>query len=290
MNNAGNDRLAQEVEQLRQRLAELEQERHAERRARQALRRRSLLVAAVAVAGVAGVALASSPCANGLPFCFAPNEPALASEVNANFAALKTWLEAKVGGTGTVAAPNGDITTGRISTSSIAPRYQNWNSFAVGAGGAGVVNDDANYKALMVVGNTSAGSDRKVNIYDDLAVNSDVSVGASLTVNGAFVRSGYQVACAAGESGYHFGFCCRINVRTGAAECRNGVDTGFSSWGGVQALFAATTEGHYSLSCIGHRSSANWPLCCRTNNAGTTECKVSVAGGPLAWSNAASPW
>jgi hypothetical protein len=232
------------------------------------------------------------PCTNGIPFCFAPNDPALASEINLNFAALKTWLEAKVGPTGTLASPSGDITTGRIVTTGVAPAYQNWTTFPVGAGTAGIVNDNVSFKALMVVGNSSAGGKRKVQIYDDLYVSSDVVVGGagSLTVNGPVVRNGYAVACAAGESGYHFGFCCRINVRSGAAECRNGNNTTFSSWGTAGTLFAASADDHYSLSCMGHRGAANWPLCCRTNNAGTTECKVSAVGGPLSWADVPNPW
>lgn len=290
MNSHDPDRLATEVEQLRQRLHELEQERHRERHARAAARRRAMLLAAVAVMGLAGVAFASSPCANGVPFCFAANDPALAAEVNANFAALKTWLEAKTGPTGALASPSNTITTGKVIAGSYAPTYSDWNSFVQGAGGAGIVNDNANYRALMVVGNASAAGERKVQIFDDLSVSSDVVVGASLTVNGPVVRSGYQIACAPGESGYHFGFCCRINVRNGAAECKNGQNTNFSAWSAAGALFAAGADGHYSLSCMGHRTSANWPLCCRTNNAGTTECKVSATGGPLAWADAASPW
>ncbi len=125
-----------EVQDLRRRLGELEAERHTEGRACLGFRRRAFTLGAVALAAFAGVALASTPCANGVPFCFAPNEPALASEINSNFAALKTWLEAKVGPTGTLATPSGDITTGRVVTAGVAPAYQNWNTFVVGAGGA----------------------------------------------------------------------------------------------------------------------------------------------------------
>lgn len=55
------------------------------------------------LAGLVGsVALAANGnCPNGMPFCFAPDSPALASDINMNFAQLKEWLEQKVGTTGT---------------------------------------------------------------------------------------------------------------------------------------------------------------------------------------------
>jgi hypothetical protein len=54
-----------------------------------------------AAATVAGAA--NGNCPNGLPYCFAPDTPALASNVNWNFAQLKEWLEQKVGTSGTAA-------------------------------------------------------------------------------------------------------------------------------------------------------------------------------------------
>jgi hypothetical protein len=46
-------------------------------------------------------------------------------------------------------------------------KYENWGSF--GDGGAAIVNDNGTYKALMLVGNNSAGSGRRhVYVYDDL--------------------------------------------------------------------------------------------------------------------------
>lgn len=277
MNHPELVRLLQEVQQLRQRVGELEAERRGPQRPRRG--RRAVVLVAAALAVVAGAAWANSvPCSNGIPFCFGPNDPARAVEVNANFAALKTWLEAKVGPTGTVASPNGTVTTSRVVTAHYAPSYADWNSFTTGAGGAGIINDNVNYRALMLVGNSSAGGARQVQVYDDLHVN------------GRLVQGGYEVACAAGEAGYHFGFCCRMNRRTGEAECKNGTTTAFSAWGGAIALFGASSVDNYSLSCMGHRGSANWPLCCRTNSAGTTECKVSAVAGPLAWTGTPNPW
>ncbi len=57
----------------------------------------TLLVATVAVADPS----VSLDCPGGDLFCFDPNTPARASEVNHNFAQLKQWLEQKVGDAGT---------------------------------------------------------------------------------------------------------------------------------------------------------------------------------------------
>ncbi len=280
-----------ELAALRARLGELE---HAQAQRRVARRRAWVALTSVCVAGLGGVAFAASPpCTNGIPFCFQANSPALATEMNTNFAQLKTWLEAKTGGTGTAAAPSRDISTpgnitgAKLTATGYAPAYQNWNTFqtsGTGAGGAGIVNDNVSYRALMVVGNTSGGGARHISLFDDVTVN------GALTVGGRVISSGYEVSCATGTSGYHFGFCCRMNKRTGATECKHGTSTSFTAWANVTTPFAATTDGSYSLSCAGHGSSANWPICCRTEASGATSCMVSISGGPLIWSATPAPW
>ena len=79
------DELANEVEQLKQRLVLLER--------RKRLRARWLAVMVLAAGSVAFAQLT----------VFTPDTPALASEVNGNFNQLKTWLEQKVGPVGTAA-------------------------------------------------------------------------------------------------------------------------------------------------------------------------------------------
>ncbi len=54
----------------------------------------AILLAAVTVSAEPSVSLI---CPDGELYCFEENTPTLASEVNHNFAQLKTWLEAKVG-------------------------------------------------------------------------------------------------------------------------------------------------------------------------------------------------
>jgi hypothetical protein len=105
-----------ELEALRTRLAEVEREQAEQRANRRTLRRR---VAAVAIVGavIAGTAYAANGnCPNGMPVCFAADTPALASDVNLDFAQLKQWLETKVGPvdagtiTATGATVNGTLT------------------------------------------------------------------------------------------------------------------------------------------------------------------------------------
>ena len=94
--------------------------------------------------------------------------------------------------TGNVSAGAGVSATGNVlaTDSVIAPRlngalkpsYQTWSGGSTGDGGAGIVNDNGTYKALMVVGNNSEGGDRKVELYDDVSVNSDLRVNSNLTV------------------------------------------------------------------------------------------------------------
>ncbi len=273
MTRQPDDVLHAELALLRARLEAVERKEAARSRRAKALGLGALLC--VATAGYA----ASPVCANGIPFCFQQDEPAIAAELNTNFAQLKAWLEAKVGGTGTVAAPSRDITTtGVVRAGAYFPVYQAWGATTPGGGGAGIVNDQGAYNALMLVGNNAAGGPRVVQVHDELQVA------------GRVLSNGYDVSCAGGESGYHFGFCCRMNVRNGATECKNGTTTTFASWNQTTTPFAAGTAGPYSLDCAGHRSSANWPICCRTDVNGATSCVHSPTGGPLAWQAATSPW
>jgi hypothetical protein len=109
-----------ELREVRQRLAELE--------ARSAPRKglpRARLFAMVAVAALFGAGVASAAdgnCQNGLPVCFAPNTPAMAYDVNWDFATLKQWLETKVGqvDAGVIIAAPARIQTGTTANASAA--------------------------------------------------------------------------------------------------------------------------------------------------------------------------
>jgi hypothetical protein len=275
------DAVLKELQELRNRLAEVE------RRPRM---RPWMIAGAVAGVMVAVNALASSVCPNGIPYCFNANEPALASEVNADFAALKTWLEAKVGATGALATPSPDITTRNINAGVItanmsnalaySPAYSTWGTYATGAGGATIVNDNnvSNYRALVIQGNNSAGGTHKIKMLDDV------------DVNGVVTSTAYDVTCAGGRSNYHYAFCCRMNIRTGLTQCKNASNSQFTSWDAntLTTPFSAGPDGHYSLDCTGTIDNVNWPVCCRAAADGTVQCVTSINGGPLTWTTAAN--
>jgi hypothetical protein len=134
--------LLAELEQVKSRLADLEA-----RTAPPAVRRtaRGGLVLAACVGLLGGVAAAASgACPNGLPFCFAGDTPALASQVNHNFAQLKEWVEQKVGASGT-----SDVTITGLTALTAAVRVQTGttSNTATAAGKpmfiSGVINDGA---------------------------------------------------------------------------------------------------------------------------------------------------
>lgn len=100
-----------DVAELAARVERLEA-REAQRVAATRRRVRWLAGASVLALVIAPLALAANgACPNGLPFCFAADAPALASEVNTNFAQLKEWVELKVGpvDAGTVTASGATI-------------------------------------------------------------------------------------------------------------------------------------------------------------------------------------
>ena len=120
--------LIAELADVRARLATLEAERA---NARRRVRRVTGLAVLAALVGTAASA-ASGACPNGMPFCFNPDEPALASQVNMNFAQLKEWLESKVGTVGTGVK----ITTGATvspTVPSLAPPAQATRALFVSA-------------------------------------------------------------------------------------------------------------------------------------------------------------
>lgn len=83
-----------ELAHLEARIATLEAERAASHRR---TRRGLIAVVVVAAFGSVGVFAADGNCPNGLPFCFTSGSPALAGQLNHNFAQLKEWLERKTG-------------------------------------------------------------------------------------------------------------------------------------------------------------------------------------------------
>jgi hypothetical protein len=105
---------------LEQRLAELEHHVESTRRLH---RRLGVGLVALVLFGVGSAFAANGACPNGLPFCFNPDEPARASDVNTNFLQLKEWLEAKTGlvssngiSTATAASFTGGVTMSGATT------------------------------------------------------------------------------------------------------------------------------------------------------------------------------
>lgn len=215
---------------------------------------------------------------------FQPDTPALASDVNGNFAQLKTWLETKVGVvtnagiTATTVNATGITTTtlnattatvsGTLSATAYLPAYGNWNSLSTyGAGGAGIVNDNGAYQTLMLVGNTSSGSGgRQVKVFDDLTVGNRLFIQGSggNTLHNCKVRSanGYVASCAGGEvaisgggncpwTGDSYTFASSVPWSGGSAAGDNTMPTGWRTdclvWGGANNHLAPTPA--YAVCC-----------------------------------------
>jgi hypothetical protein len=65
------------------------------------------------------------------------------------------------------------------------PKYQTYSTSHTGDGGATIVNDNGSHKTLMILGNTSAGGDREVKMWDNVTVNKNLSVTGSISTNGS---------------------------------------------------------------------------------------------------------
>jgi hypothetical protein len=261
------NRLVAEVEALRTRVLELEQQRR---------RRHRFLIAALVVGATA---------AWGQLVTFNADQPAQASQVNGNFTQLRSWIEAKVGplGAGT-GRQNVDI----VGTTSLT------GPTTVNAG-------TGNARAMLITG-TAAFREPIIDVRHDnqtqgvgLGWGSVVATGSaadvSLTLgakgNGRVYADnfqinqqyGYELSC--GESSYSGGlqgnpFCCRVNEYNGEVICAMASNPNPLTWGNAAFAYSgmgATTPGRYGLSCVAGAPGANYPFCCRINkNTGSAFC------------------
>lgn len=86
--------------------------------------------------------------------------------------------------------------------------YTNYQSGAVaglgngatGIGGAGIWNDNGTYKTLMIIGNTSAGGNRQVSIWDALTVNGPIQATGQIGMSGLLTSTVGSLGSAAGNS------------------------------------------------------------------------------------------
>jgi hypothetical protein len=115
--------------------------------------------------------------------------------------------------------------------------------------------------------------------------------GSTVDVTGRLQRDEYQVSCAEGLSSLQNPYCCRLNVRTGATDCKRSLDTQWGNWNAISSPFGAGSAGPYSLSCTQWVGGVNYPSCCRADSTGHVDCAYNtnnVLQG--AWTPAASPF
>lgn len=196
--------LQQELTQLRERVSALE--------ARDARRRRWILGLVAASFVMAPLAIAANGnCPNGLPNCFVANNPALAAQVNHNFAQLKEWLELKVG----TVATNVTISTPTTINSTLDVPGAVANGGNITASGAlsarsMTIATTANVNgAFSAIGASSIGS--TLTVAGATTLNSTLNVSGATTVNGNFSAPNNQ----------HEG-CYDTAYECGWLQCANG--------------------------------------------------------------------
>lgn len=109
-------------------------------------------------------------------------------------AAFSGPTQAPPSGSGAISVNGSNVgVNGSITGNAFIPGYASWNAYGTGGGGAAIYDDNGTYKALMIVGNNSAGGNREVGIWDDLSVN------GNLTVSGTFSGSSYTGTVGAGN-------------------------------------------------------------------------------------------
>lgn len=217
--------LLAELDALRHRVGELERRRA----------RRPVLVAfAVGVALAAGGTFAANGnCPNGLPFCFAANEPARAAQVNHNFAQMKEWMEAKIGDAGTpgvqatsVTATNLTVNGGRLTGNNAASNfhidpagarlYLNWfggnDGLVFGNGAQGQVARLTSGGTMSLNGGLNGAGSLCIKPVD-CAWEGQFTCGGSGTCSSGKVMIGFQDGT--GCSAVNQAWCCRLALSTG---------------------------------------------------------------------------
>ena len=112
--------------------------------------------------------------------------------------------------------------TGQITgTYGLTPSYVAWATYGTGAGGAAIYNDNVNYNALVIAGNSSSGA-RRVTIglapADNLTVNGNTSMSGGLAVAGNVTVNN----SATGGNGYihinNIGTGCSASIASSGAD------------------------------------------------------------------------
>lgn len=221
--------LATELRQVRAELDALKGRRRAGRR--------TLAAGLVALSALAAAGLAhASTLTDGL-YVFVANEPAVATEINANFSTLRQYLRNKVGQ---------DLTSQNVAVP---------GTLSAGATTVG---------SLSTGGSVSAGS---------LTVSGATVLSGTTVYNGYELSCG-ESSFSSSLNG--FAFCCQLNVRNGETKCNLATTGGATSWSGSSFVYpnlGATTLGRYHLSCVAGAPGANYPFCCRMDAlTGSTVC------------------
>ena len=213
-----------------------------------------------------GTALAANGnCPNGMPYCFAPGSPAIADNINHNFAQLKEWLEGKVG----------SISSNGITATAPAT-FTNTATFS-----SATFNSAATFNSSLTANGASSMNSLNVTGSSGITVTND------LTARNVY-QQGYRLSCAAGVTNYYWEYCCRISIRTGGTDCRIGSSSG---WTTLAAPFSASANGSYSLSCAPGVVGLTFPFCCRINDVtGATECARWNAWVNPSWVGYGSPY
>ncbi|HEY0883455.1 MAG TPA: hypothetical protein VGD87_18110 [Archangium sp.] len=183
-----------------------------------------------------GTALAADGnCPNGYPFCFTADSPAIASQVNHNFAQAREWLETKVGPisssnvttSGVVVRSGGDLTlqSGRvigtngannlhIDNSVTAGRtYLNWFG---GTGGVTIGNgaqaQAAHFDSIgtLTVGNGVRGAGNLCVEYFDCQWQAQFGCGAFGVCSAGRVMTGFRDGTSCGVQ--NEAHCCRLRL------------------------------------------------------------------------------
>ena len=236
------------------------------------------LAACLGLIGAGTVYAANGNCPNGYPACFVADQPALASQVNLDFAQIKEWVETKIGAVTAAGVTTTTLTVNGNANVNNALLNIN-NSRIVGTNGSGNFHLDTTGNAMylnwysgpggFVFGNGAQGQAARIDTGGSMQLAGNLSIAGTggNTPHGCVVRqatNSYNAACAGGEIAVGGGGRCASLWRLTESIPWGGPNDGDATVvGGVPTAWRSVCQVWGNAGTYTYPQMGAYAVCCR---------------------------